>query len=127
MRGRRLAGLVLVLAVAGCGGGGSSPSPSPPPGAAFRITISGAGVVSPSELVVPPGARVLFVNEHSRSHDMSSDPHPDHGDCPAINQVGLLRPGESRETGNLVVVRTCGFHDHDDPLNRNLQGRISIR
>lgn len=74
-----------------------------------------------------PGTRVLFVNSHSRRHDMTSDPHPDHLDCPELNQVGLLNPGQSRESGNLVAVRTCGFHDHDEPNNTNLRGRIVIR
>jgi hypothetical protein len=58
---------------------------------------------------------------------MTSDPHPDHDDCPEINQVGTLIRGQTRETGNLVVARTCGFHDHDDDRNTNLQGRIVIR
>jgi hypothetical protein len=48
-------------------------------------------------------------------------------DCTEINQVGLLSPGASRETGNLVTARTCGFHDHDDFANANLQGHIIIR
>jgi plastocyanin len=83
--------------------------------------------VSPSEVAAPPGARVLFVNNDSRRHDMTSDPHPDHTNCPEINQVGVLNPGQSRETGNLVAVRTCGYHDHDDPNNASLKGRIVIR
>jgi hypothetical protein len=58
---------------------------------------------------------------------MGSDPHPDHTACPELNQVGLLRPGETRETGNLVLVRTCGYHDHNDFDNTSLQGRIVIR
>ena len=58
---------------------------------------------------------------------MTSDPHPDHTLCPEINQVGLLQPNQSRETGNLVIERTCGFHDHNDPNNAALQGRIVIR
>jgi hypothetical protein len=58
---------------------------------------------------------------------MASDPHPDHNQCPEINSVGLLQPGQSRETGNLVVSRTCTYHDHENPDNRSLQGRIVIR
>ncbi len=58
---------------------------------------------------------MLFVNNDTKSHNMASDPHPEHTDCPEINTVGLLQPGQSRETENLVTVRTCGFHDHDDP------------
>jgi len=38
-----------------------------------------------------------------------------------------LNPGQSRESENLVVIRTCGFHDHDDPNNNDLKGRIIIR
>ena len=125
---RRL--LVLAgLAIAACGGGSSNPGgPTPPttPGNQFRITISTTGV-SPKELVVPPGTRVLFINNDTRRRNMTSDPHPEHDICPEINNVGLLNQNQMRETGNLVVVRTCGFHDHDDPDNANVRGRIVIR
>ena len=77
--------------------------------------------------MVAPGARVLFINNHAQRHQMSSDPHPEHTDCPEINQVGLLTQGQTRETGNLVAVRTCRFHDHDNPDNAALRGRIVIR
>jgi plastocyanin len=91
------------------------------------VTISSAGVASPKDLTVPPGSRVLFVNNDSRRHDMTSDPHPDHEDCPSLNQVGVLTTGQSRESGNLNVARTCGYHDHDNPDNTNVQGRIIVR
>jgi plastocyanin len=112
--------------LATCGG---SPTASTPPtgsGSASQFTITSAGV-DPKQLAVSQGARVTFVNNDSRSHDMSSDPHPDHTDCPEINQVGFLQPGQRRETGNLITVRTCGFHDHDMPQNDSLKGRIIIR
>ena len=32
----------------------------------------------------------------------------------------MLNPGQSRESENLVTVRTCGFHDHNDPDNVEL-------
>ena len=110
-----------------CGDSSSPSSQSPTPDNPFRITIGGNGAVSPPELVVAPGTRVLFVNSHNQQHEMTSDPHPEHTDCTAINAVGLLRPGESRETGNLVTVRTCGFHDHNNPTSASLQGRIVVR
>ena len=125
VRGAALVG--CFLATASCGGSGGSPAGPDPPTNAYRITIGANGVVSPTELVVPPGSRVLFTNSHGVLHDMTSDPHPEHDLCTEINQVGLLRPGESRETGNLVTVRTCGFHDHNDFANTSLQGRIVIR
>jgi plastocyanin len=124
-RGRALAA-ALCVTLAACGGGGGTTSPTPPPNNSNVITISG-GVASPKELTVAPGARVLFVNNDGRRHDMTSDDHPDHQECPAINQVGLLMPSQNRETGNLIAVRACGFHDHEDPDNNNLKGRIVVR
>lgn len=110
----------------GCGGGGAPTAPSPPIAAGPTISIDATGT-SPRELVVAPGTRVLFVNRDSRTHQVNSDPHPGHDQCPELNQVGFLRPGDMRETGNLNTPRTCGFHDHDDPGNGSLHGRIVIR
>lgn len=78
---------------------------------------------------MPAGSRILFVNNDARSHNMTSDPHPEHNLCEEINSVGLLAPGQSRETGNLNTVRTCGFHDHDDPPpgGNRWTGQITIR
>lgn len=118
---------LFALGLAGCSGGGNPQGPSPPSGNTNVITISSSGSVSPVELVVTPGARVLFVNNDTRRHEMTSDPHPDHVNCPEINQVGLLNPGQSRETGNLVAARTCGFHDHENPDANGLKGRIVVR
>jgi plastocyanin len=120
--------LVLVAAVGACHAcGRDTPNePSGPPVATNTITITSAGA-NPRNIQVNAGSRVLFVNNDTRAHNMSSDPHPDHNDCPEINQAGLLAPGQSRETGNLVQVRTCGFHDHDLPDVASLRGQIVIR
>jgi plastocyanin len=117
------------LLLTACGGSDppSSPTTNPPTTNPNVITISSGGVASPKQLTVSPGTRVLFVNSHSRRHDMTSDLHPDHQDCPELNQVGLLNPTQSRESGNLVAVRSCGFHDHEDPDNANLRGTIIVR
>lgn len=117
----------LTLALSFCGGTGAPPAGPAPPATTYRITIGTNGLVTPAELIVPPGTRVLFTNNHSVRHDMASDPHPEHSLCPELNQVGLLNPGQSRETGNLVALRTCGFHDHEDFDNQSLRGRIIIR
>lgn len=125
---RRLLPTVALVALATCGGGSPS-SPTPGGGnSATTVTITSAGV-SATQLNISPGTRVLFVNNDSRSHNMTSDPHPEHTDCSEINSVGLLQPNQSRETGNLVAVRTCGFHDHDDPapLGARWTGRITVR
>ena len=122
------AGLIVSLSfAAACGGGSTGPAAPAPPDNPNRITITAAGVATPSELTVAAGARVLFLNNHAQRHHMSSDPHPEHTDCPALDQVGVLATGQTRETGNLVAVRTCGFHDHENPDNAGLRGRIVVR
>jgi plastocyanin len=121
--------LVVITLLAGLGLWAckkSTPMSPDPPSAATTITITGAGA-SPRDVTIALGSRVRFVNNDSRPHNMTSDPHPEHTDCPELNQVGFLSPGQSRETGNLVQARTCGFHDHDDPDRVNLTGRITIR
>jgi len=112
--------------LAACGGG-STPSTPTNPDNPNQMVISPAGVLTPSQITVTAGSRVLVINNHSKPHQIASDPHPEHTDCPEINQVGLLAPGQRRETGNFVTVRTCGLHDHDEPDNANLKGRITIR
>jgi plastocyanin len=122
------AGLVMAAACGGGGGGsgsgGGSPTAPSPAGSTITITASG---VSPRAITVSPGTRVTFVNNDSRVHDMASDPHPEHTDCPDINQVGFLQPGQSRQTGNLNTVRTCRYHDHNRDTDTSLQGTITIQ
>jgi len=124
---RRLLPLVIVTGMAGCGGSGSGPTSPPPSNNPFTFTITASGGVNPKELTVPPGTQVLFVNNDTKPRNMTSDPHPEHDDCPKINKVGLLNAGSSDQTENMNVVRTCGFHDHDDPSNTAVLGRIIIR
>ena len=132
---RPLAAL-LVLALPACGGGGSTspsggggsqnPTPvlsSPVPTTTINITPGG---VNPNNITVAVGARVTFVNQDTRSRDISSNPHPSHTQCPPINEVGLLQPGQSRTTGALTA-GTCGYHDHNDPDNTSIRGQIVIQ
>ena len=63
------------------------------------------------------------MNNDSRVHDMTSDPHPTHTDCQEINAVGLLQPSQTKLTNALNTARTCGFHDHGLPDDTGLQGR----
>ena len=76
--------------------------------------------------LISPGTQVTFVNSDGSVHEMFSDPHPEHTDCPELETVGFLSPGQSHETKNFVTARTCGFHDHDDFSQQNLQGSIVI-
>ena len=101
----------------GSGGGGSTNTTT------ITITASGA---SPRDVTVAVGSRVTFQNNDSRPHEMDSDPHPAHTDCPAIN-VGFIAPGSSGTTQNLTTARTCSYHDHQNDSNQSLQGTIRIQ
>ncbi len=103
----------------GTGGG-------PPSTSGATITIAN-GRVSPAEVTINAGQTVTFVNNDGRTRNVSSDPHPSHTDCPAVNAVGNLANGQSRQTAAFTSRRTCGFHDHDDPGNANVRGQIIIR
>jgi plastocyanin len=133
-------GTVLIVAAtaAACGGGDSGTTPTTPtsptnptnpttPTATATITIGTDGRVSPSTVTITVGGRVTFINNHNQSHDMSSDPHPEHTDCTQMAQVGFLTTGQQRTSGNFNTARTCGFHDHNLPENTGLQGRIIIQ
>jgi plastocyanin len=126
-----LAGLAagLLAGPAGCGGASSPTSPDtggPGPSGA-TITIGSNGAVSPSEVTISVGQSVTFVNNDSRGHQIASNPHPSHTDCPAINALNVIAAGQTKLTNALTTARTCGFHDHNDPDNRSLQGNIIVR
>lgn len=125
-----LACAVVALAT-GCGGSSNSAGPSTgtactASSTSTTITISN-NAVCPQNITVPRGTQVTFVNNDTRTHEMASDPHPEHTDCPEINAVGNLVAGQSRQTSNLVIVRRCGFHDHINFLNSALKGSITIQ
>jgi plastocyanin len=111
-----------------CGGSSTSSSPTAPsttPVATNTITITASGV-TPKDIVVSAGSQVTFINSDQQNHEMDSDPHPEHTDCPEINQVGFLSPGQSRQSGNLITTRVCGYHDHQNFENKAWQGTITI-
>jgi plastocyanin len=127
-----------MLLAAACGGGGSpaggpttpspvpSPapaSPAPPPPAVVTITSAGVG---PKELTIAVGGRVTFVNNDTINHDIAGGPDPAHPDCPEIDAVGFLAPGQQRATSAFAAARTCEYHDHSfhSPI---MNGRIVIQ
>ena len=112
------AGIVLVLA-AGCGSY-DQPAPAPtaptPPAATAppgppTITITADGV-SPKEVTVPVGGRVIFVNNDRIPHDIAGGADLTSHDCVEIDAVGFLTPRRSGQTAQLPRPRACDFHDH---------------
>ena len=126
IRGALVASCVALLTT-GCAKSETTPTPpSQPSDPALTITISRTGA-SPRNLTVPRGSQITFVNNDTVTHQMYSDPHPEHTDCPEFDSVGQLAPGQSRQTTNLVITRTCLFHDHIDFMNNTLKGSIVIQ
>ena len=125
---------LLTLAIS-CGGSSSTTSSTAPttPTAACTPSSSPTTIViqnnqvCPSTLTVPRGTQVTIVNNDSRTHEMDSDPHPEHTDCVELNQIDFLNPGQSRQSGNLNIAKKCGFHDHNQPGTAALKGTITIQ
>jgi plastocyanin len=126
-----VAALVVAGVAAGCGGDDNDSPTSPSTGGSggstntTTITLTSSGA-SPRDITVAVGSRVTFVNNDSTPHDMDSNPHPEHTDCPPLN-IGFIAPGASGISQNLTTARTCGFHDHNQPTNTNFQGTIRIQ
>jgi plastocyanin len=129
--------VMLLVTAAACGG--SSPT-SPSGGGSVvvastgsvgtvgaTITIGTNSAVSPTQVTISVGQSVTFMNNDTRSHDMESDPHPAHTDCPSIANVGLLQPGQSKTTFGFASAGSCGFHDHNNSDSSSLKGRIIIQ
>jgi plastocyanin len=118
------------LLITSCGGDDGPTAPSGGGGTggpiAATITITSSGV-SPRNVTISAGSRVSFVNNDTRAHMMNSDPHPTHGDCPAIDDVSFISAGQTKTTGNLTAARVCGYHDHNEPTVIGLQGTITVQ
>jgi plastocyanin len=124
----------IALAASACGGSSSSGAMATPtsagcnpsvPSTSTTITITN-NTVCPQNITVPIGTQVTFVNQDTIAHEMFSNPHPEHTDCPDLDQVGHLEPGQGLQSGNLNIARVCGFHDHIHPDVATLKGNITI-
>ncbi len=116
--------IALLLPVAGCGG--SSPTtPSTTP-AEITINVTATGF-KPSQAEVATGGHVIFTNIDDRLHSIASNPFTTHADCPAINDVGVLVPGQSKSTGTFTEAKTCMYHDSFSEGGQLLVGTITVR
>lgn len=131
-----LAGGVVVAAglamVAACGSSSSDSSSTAPSGGCTPSTSANTLVIQnnticPSAITVARGTQITILNSDSRIHEMDSDPHPEHTDCPELNQIGHLEVSQSRQSGNLNTARKCGMHDHLSPDTASLKATITIQ
>ena len=101
----------------------SSTTPGPE-GAVISIAATG---LTPSTVAIAPGQSVTFVNTDSVAHEIASAPVPTYDDCPAINRVGRLEPGQRMVTGALTDTRACGFLDLLRTADSRWQGTIAVQ
>jgi hypothetical protein len=131
LAGYSAAAAIVAMIAAACGGSSSSSSTGPTgtctPSTNPNTIVVQNGQVCPQTLTIALGGQLTIINNDSTTHDMDSDPHPEHTECPALNQIGFLNPGQSRTSGNLTTARNCGFHDHQNPNNASLRGTVTIR
>jgi hypothetical protein len=126
----------LVLWALGCGGGGGGGTPTGPTGTGtgggtgtgvIGATITlGPNGVSDAAPRINVGERLRVTNNDTRAHQFLTTPHLIHTDCPALNSIGSLAPGQSGTSEPLTTVRGCGFHDHLNPDDNNLRGQVLV-
>lgn len=91
------------------------------------VTITGSGA-STKVLTIAIGQTVTFVNNDTKSHELASNPHPQHGTCPSIEAgLGTIGAGQTKVTHAFANAGSCGFHDHLDSSNAALQGTINVQ
>lgn len=109
----------------------STPSTTPQAAAPTRtpvihtIRLTAAGPV-PKTLTVIAGDGVQFTNESDTAYWVASDPHPAHDQCPGLDARRSLGRGE-RYGLAFPAARTCGYHNHLDPLNNAFRGTIVVQ
>jgi plastocyanin len=119
---KALAITALLLATVSCGDDETNPTPNPTDA---TITITAAGV-NPKNVSINAGGHITWVNADTVQHQPSSNPHPQHTDCPGLN-MNPLNPGQQATSAALTTVRTCGFHDHLADTNANFQGTVTVQ
>jgi plastocyanin len=137
IRARLVCSLVVLGLISACGSSSNSPGgggtavvvkdggTGGPNGATVTMTSAG---VSPSTVTISVGQTVTFVNNDTKSHEMASNPHPQHGSCPSMeNGLGTIAAGQTKVTHNFGNAGTCGYHDHQDDTNTRFQGTIIVQ
>ncbi|HUF24175.1 MAG TPA: hypothetical protein VMN81_08620 [Vicinamibacterales bacterium] len=122
--------IAVAAAAAACGGGGSTaPTPTTPAGVvagSLGATISiRADGTSPDDVRIERTQKVRFINNDTRPHQINTNPHNFHTDCPPNNTV-VLNPGQQFDTANFNEVKACGYHNHLLPDDQKFWGTIRV-
>jgi plastocyanin len=88
---------------------------------AVMVEITANGF-SPSELTIPVGTMVRFINSDTAKHWPAADVHPVHQCYASFDSLRPLATGEEYEV-KFEVAKTCGMHDH---MNPGITGSIIV-
>ena len=92
-------------------------------GTTITLTANGVSDAAPR---ISLGQKVRFTNNDSQPHQILTTPHLLHTDCPTLNEVDVVAPGQSGDSGVLNETRGCGFHDHMNPTNNAFRGQVLV-
>lgn len=113
------AAIAVDVLLGACGRAPTLPSPE-----SLIVTINENGM-SPA-VFTGPRVTVEFVNQDSQVHDVRSNPHPGHTQCPELN-VGAIQPGQRASILTpFSSGRSCGYHDETRPDDSRFQGSITV-
>lgn len=76
----------------------------------------------PSNITIPVGTTVVFVNTDTELHWPASGVHPTHEICPGFDALRPILQGEFYEF-TFIEERTCPVHDH---INPSFTGIITV-
>jgi plastocyanin len=133
MEWRRRAGMILaaiITAPLAVSCGSSTPvsptvSPAPAHVVPSTVMIMDTGP-DPKDVTIAVGSTVSFMNHDTVAHAVAGGSDPARPDCPEIDAVGVLMPGDVRSTLPFTSARTCEYHDPRVGSSR-FTGRIVIR
>ena len=89
------------------------------------VSITAGGFV-PQVLHVDYPVTVTFTNADSAPHTLESAPELNWDNCPEMNTVGTLQPGQSKAVPFSEKDAVCAFHDAALRANTAFQGYIAI-
>jgi plastocyanin len=130
-------GLAAIAAVcaAACGSSFTSsdnaaPAPSyldssQPRAAVPAVSITAAGF-NPQVLHVDYPVTVTFTNADTVAHTLESAPELNWDNCPEMNTVGTLTPGQSKAVPFSEKDAVCAYHDAAQASRTAFQGYIAI-
>jgi hypothetical protein len=124
--------MLALLGSTACGSSITGPptnsllDPSEPRSPNPAMTVSAAGV-DPQVLHLDSPVTVKFTNDDRIAHKFETALELGDGDCPEMNQLGTLEPGQ---IGTVAFTRAggfiCAFHDTAAPTNFAFKGLLVI-